>query len=187
MAKKKRQWSNLEGVVPEVAEDELSEREVNIRTAMDQFRETTPAMKELAQEYQALVEEENFADLEARKRSVKFEALERLIRQQLKTVEEVSGQDMWRGEGQTFSPKTTIIPTVRDKEALIAYIKANGMEDTLTLPAPRLKSLVIDMLEAFETMTPAQRVELSRKGITLENPIPGVELYLKPGVHRTES
>ena len=183
MAKRKaRKWSNLKGDVPE-QEVEVSERELAIRAKTDEWR--GESMAELAIEYQQLVEEEEFATLAAKQRSIMYEALERLILDELKRVEEVSGQDMWRGEGQTFSPKTTVIPVVTDKAEVMKYLKDTGQEALLTLEYPRLKSLVTDALEAIALMTPAQRAELV--GVTLDKPLPGVKIFIKNGVHRTKA
>lgn len=190
MAKKARKWSNLKGQVPE-APVELSEREIKVRAAMDERRIVVtedglrPAtMKDYAAEYAGLCEEEDFESLAGKDRSVKYEALERLIRAELTRVEEISGQDTWRGEGQTFSPKTTPIPVVVDKTALMQYIKDEGLESLLELPSPRLKSMVTDKLEELVAMTPAQR---AAQTATLEQPIPGVKVWLMPGIHRTKS
>jgi hypothetical protein len=181
VAKKGRKWSNLKGAVPEQPV-ELSARELQIRE--DMAKHTGKAMRELAQEYQGLVEEEEFADLATKKRGVAYEALERLIGTELERVKDFSGQDTWRGEGQTFSPKISVIPVVADKGALMQHIRATGQEALLTLEYPKLKSLVVNILEELAVMTPAQRAVCT---INLEEPIPGVKLFIKPGVHRTKS
>jgi len=180
---KKRQWTNLKGAVPEEVV-EVSEKELAIRAATDERR--NKSMKELAAEYQGLVEEEEFADLAAKKRDIEYQALERLIGDELKRVQELSGQDTWRGEGQMFSPKISIIPVVADKETLTKFIKDEGMEALLTLEYPRLKSLVVSTLEKFATMTPEERAALP-SGVTIATPVPGVKLFIKNGIHRTKS
>ncbi len=182
MAKKAKKWSNLAGTVPEPPA-EVSERELRVRAETD-ARADKP-MKELALEYQELVEEEEFEKLAQHERSIKYEALERRIRHELAKLKELAGSDvMWRGEGQTFSSKNTIIPVVTDKAALRQYIEDTHQEHLLTLESPRLKSLVIETLEGFETMTPAERAKCT---VTQDAPLPGVKIYLKPGIHRTES
>src|ERR1041385_3404928 len=116
---KKRKWSNLAGQVPDEPKPP-TERELKIRTRCDELRglaldpdgRPVPAksMRDLAADYAALVEEESFEELAAKKRSVEYEALERVILDELNRVQELSGQDMWRGEGQTFSPKFNVVP-----------------------------------------------------------------------------
>jgi len=197
MAKKARKWTNLPGEVPaEVIE--VSEKELAIRAAADERRagvyedpldgqmlpRRAKTMNELAQEYRDLCEEEEFEDLASKRRAILFEALERLIGEQLKIVQEMSGQDTWRGEGQLFSPQVTPIPVVHDKAALAKYIEDNKLQSLLTLEYPRLKSLVIDKLEELTAMTPKQR---AAETSTLSDPLPGVKIFVKQGVHRTKS
>lgn len=183
MAKKKaRKWSNLHGHIEE-AVVEVTEHELAIRAKADEWR--GESMNDLAAGYQALVEEEEFEELAAKKRSIAYEALERLIGDELKKVEELSGQDMWRGEGQTFSPKTTPIPVVYDKAALMKHIADTGQQSLLSLSGPTLRALVNDALEAIVLMTPAERAALVN--VALDKPVPGVKLYLLKGVHRTKA
>lgn len=141
-------------------------------------------MNELALEYAGRVEEEEFETLASKKRSIEYEALERVILEQLRRVYELSGQDTWRGEGQLFSPQTTIIPVVYDKNKLMQYIKDSKQEHLLTIDGGRLKSLVVEVLESFQTMTPEERAEQTATPL---EPLPGVKLFLKNGVHRTQS
>jgi hypothetical protein len=190
---KKRQWSNLRGLVPEQDEKEPTERELAIREAVaeredheDEDGKPIPAksLRELAAEYSDLCEEEEFEDLAKKQRSVKYEALERMFRERLESIHEQTGHDTFRGEGQLFSPKTLIIPVVYDPKKLRKHIDDLGMSELLELPSGRLKSLVVEQLEKFETMTPAERAECEH---TLIEPVPGVRLFIKRSVHRTKS
>jgi hypothetical protein len=181
MAQKTRKWSNLQGVVEPVPL-ELSPRETAVQGAMASRADCD--MMQLAREYSLVhADAQRAADADAI-RSITTEALERLIRDRLALVEEQSGQDTWRGEGWLFSPKTTICPVVKDKAALMDYVKDNGLDGLLSLEYSRLKSLVSGILEAFEGMTPAQR---AASPLNLQHPLPGVELYIRPGINRTKS
>lgn len=199
MAKKKgRKWSNLEGQLPDepVA---LTERETKIRAEADKLRglaidEKTgqpfvaKTMKELAEEYSVLCEEEDFESLAHKERSVKYESLERVIYSELQKVEQLSGQDSWRGAGQTFSPKFTVIPIVTDKARLIHWIKTNGHEEyLLDVKESRLKEVVLAALntDAAAAMTPAERANLKAGEAASGQPPPGVTVFMRKGVHRT--
>jgi hypothetical protein len=190
---KKRQWSNLRGIVPEQDEKEPTEREIAIREAIAEreahetedgvpIREKT--LLELAGEYADLCEEEEFEDLAKKQRSVKYEAIERIFREKLETIHQMTGHDTFRGEGQLFSPKTLVIPIVYDPKKLRKHVDDLGMNELLELPSGRLKSLVVEQLEKFETMTAAERAECPH---TLVEPVPGVKLFIKRSVHRTKS
>ena len=176
----KRKWSNLDVPGEEPSQAEPTERELKVRELT--ARRSDKTMKELAAEYAAVVEEEEFADRMAAMRSILYEALERRILQDLKTVEEVSGRDIWRGEGQTFSPQILVIPQVKDRAKLLQHIKDTNQEALLTLPDPRLRSIVVKMLESLVEMTPAQRAE---SNINLAEPLPGVTIFTKTVVHRS--
>jgi hypothetical protein len=193
VGKKGRQWSNLRGVVPEQDEKEPTERELKVREAIaereaheDEHGNPVPAksLRELAAEYGDLCEEEEFEDLAAKQRSIKYEAVERIFREKLEAIYEQTGHDTFRGEGQLFSPKTKIFIDVHDKAKLRKHIDDLGMNELLELPSGRLNSLVIEQLEKFETMTVEERAECP---YTPMEPVPGVRLFIKRTVHRTKS
>lgn len=193
MAKKGRQWSNLRGLVPEQDEREPTEKELKIREAVAEREEhvdedgaAVPAktMRELAAEYSDLCEEEEFEDLAKKQRAIKYEAVERIFREKLEAIHEQTGHDTFRGEGQLFSPKTMIFPVVYDPAKLRKHIDDLGMTELLELPSGRLKSLVVEQLEKFETMSPAERAECVHTPV---EPVPGVKLFIKRTVHRTKS
>ena len=199
MAKKARKWSNLEGQIPEEPVV-LSEREQKIRDECDKLRgfavdPTTnepiaaKSMKELAQEYASLVEEESFEELAQKTRSVQYEALERVIYGELQRVKDMSGQDMWRGEGQTFSPQFSVIPIISDKAALEQWIEENGYEYLYEIHSGRLKNLVVEALDtdAAAVLTPAERANLKPGQPASGQPPPGVSVFLRKSVHRTET
>lgn len=199
MAKKARKWSNLEGQLPEEPKP-LTDREVAIRAETDKLRgeavdpdtgQLYPAktMKELAEDYASLVEEEDFEDLAHKKRSVNYEALERVMLAELQRVQEFSGQDMWRGEGQTFSPKFVVIPVITDMVALEAWIEEKGYEYLYEIGSGKLKNLVIEALDtdAAAAMTPAERANLKPGEAASGQPPPGVSVFLRKGVNRTAS
>ncbi len=176
---KPRKWSNVP--LPEQPEPELTERELKIRASMDERASKT--MRELADEYQEACEEEEFETLAQAKRSVLYEALERLIGRQLTRIQEETGHDNWKSADiGTFSPSTTVIPIVHDRHALMKHIKDQGLESLLTLESPKLRSLIADVIEGVEKMSPAERAELNPN---LEEPIPGVKVWKKRGVRFT--
>lgn len=195
MARKKscNKWSN----VPD-APVEMSDRFKAVLEEADKLRwhpvdepsdvREPFTMTDLQNEWVALEEEEAFAELAAAQRSIKFDALERRILEELEIVKRVSGSDMWRGDHKTFSPKFTPRPQVKDLHALMQWIESTGQRDQLTLPAPRLKAIVCEALdtELAASMTPAQRAALKPGDPASGVPPPGVEAYLDRGInHRT--
>lgn len=195
MAKKPRKWSNLDGKIPDEPV-KVDERELKVRAEMDKARfvETgdgsRPAtMRDFALEYASLCEEEAFEDKARKLRSVRYEALERIIRQELAKIQEMAGTDMWRGEGQTFSPKFTIIPVVTDKAALRRWVDDNDMTEMLELPGSKLKEVLTECMDSdlAATMTPAQRAALKPGMPGSMQPPPGVAVFMKKGVNRTET
>lgn len=182
---KPRKWSNLEGTLPADTSSELSERFQQVLAEVDKRRGTT--MQDLQDEWVDLEEEERFAKLAEYNRNVKYEALERRILEELEKVKAVAGTDMWRGAAKTFSPKWTPRPSVEDTARLMQWIKDTGQEHQLTLPAPRLKSIVCEALDtdAAALMTPAQRAQLKPGDPASGAPPPGVTVFLDKSVHHT--
>lgn len=183
-ANKPRKWSNLKGQIPD-APVEVSEHTEKIFAARDERRGRPLA--ELADEWADLEEEEAFAKLAEEKRNIIYAALEGLILDALKTVKDVAGTDMWRGERKTFSPQFTPRPTVKDPAALRKWIEDTGQHDQLSLSAPRLKAIVCEALdtEAAAAMTPAQRAQLKPGDPSSGVAPPGVEVFLQQTVHHT--
>lgn len=187
---KQRKWSNLQ--VPEEPV-ELTEREVAIRKLADEYRGSEGViwtMRALAVEYASAVEEEKFETLAAKERSVKYEALERVIREQLQMVEDLTGQDMWRGEGQVFSPKFTPIPVIHDRDSFMRWLEDEGvLMDYLKLDSDKVKDLVKECLDtdAAVTMTPAERAALKPGQPASGQLPPGVSVFMRRGINRTET
>lgn len=184
---KTRKWSNLKGTLPEAPPKESTEWMQKVFAAKDERAGKT--MNELALEYADLEEEEAFAELAASERNIKYAAIERRVLEELAKVEELAGTDMWRGEGQTFSPKNTLRPVIKDPGALMQWIKDTGQEDQLTLPDSRLKNIVAEALstDAAAMLTPAQRAQLKPGDPASGACPPGVEAYLQIGVHHTSN
>lgn len=192
MAKKARKWSNVNVPEEPVA---LTEREIAVRAEADKLRGvgtdpeghayTKKDMRELAQDYNGLCEEEEFEKLAARDRSVKYEALERVIRDELIKVEELSGQDMWRGEGCTLSPKNTLIAVVVDKITFKKWIRDTEQEHILEVPPSRLTSIVTDAMDpdAAALLTPAERALLKPGEPASGQPPPGVTIFIRKGIN----
>lgn len=182
---KPRKWSNLKDQLPAPPPRQNSEWFDKVIAAKDARAGST--MNELAQEYELLCAEEEAAAQARSERNIKFEALDRRILEELEKVQAVSGQDMWRGVGQTFSPKFDPYPIIEDKQALRAWVLERGMDLLLTLPKSTLKSLV---KEAFDTdlaaqMSPGARAKLKPGDAGSGAAPPGVTVFLKTGVHRT--
>jgi hypothetical protein len=183
---KPRKWSNLKGQLPDDPEQvQMSPWMEKVLTAKDARQSHT--MQQLQDEWVDLEQEEAFASLAEGERNIKYEALERRILEELERVKAVAGTDMWRGESKTFSPQFTPRPVVDDPAKLLQWIKDTKQEALLTLPAPRLKSLVCEALdtEAAAVMTPAQRAELKAGEPASGSPPPGVSVYLQTKVHHT--
>lgn len=181
---KPRKWSNLKDVLPAAPAKESGEWIEKVFAEKDKRADYT--MEELDAEYALLVAEDEAAAAAQRERNIKYEALERRILEELEKVQTVSGQDMWRSrEGHTFSPKYDPYPIVKDKAALMQWIRDSKLEDLLTLTKPTLKMIV---REAFDTelaalMSPGQRAQLKPGQAGSGAPPPGVEVFLKTGVN----
>lgn len=161
MGKKTRKWANLKGVLPEAPVEE-SERAIAIRRAVDDRVNAT--MIELVREYNALCDAEDAAEATKRERSIKFEALERLMNGWLET----QNTDIFRGDGVTVSPRYDIYPSIKDPAALRAWIEETGQADKLKLPWQTLKA------DCAEALGPDGSGEIP----------PGVEVYIKTGINR---
>lgn len=178
-----RKWSNLKDQLPAAPVNESGEWIEKVFREKDARQQLT--MEQLSDEWAALVEEEDKAREAESERNIKFAALERRILEELEKVQEVSGQDVWRGKGRTFSPKIEPYPVVTDRAKLKAWIKEEGLDDLLTLPPATLKTLT---KEAFDTeiaamMSPAQRAKLKPGKAGSGQAPPGVTPFLKTTVN----
>lgn len=180
---KPRKWSNLKGQLPAV--EEPSEWMMKVLAEKDKL--AGKSMAELKDEYAALEEEQRFEDLARAERNIKFAALEKRILEELAKIKELAGTDMWRGDGHTFSPKYTPRPVVKDPAALMDWIKQRGLQELLSLPSARLKSIVVEALntEMAAMMSPAERAALKPGDPGSGMPPPGVEVFLHETVHHT--
>lgn len=189
MGKKSRKWANLKGQLPEKAQDHLSPEFKLVLEEKD--KRTGKTMKELAEEYQSLEEEEAFAELEAAARRRVFDALDLLVLEKLEEVKRVAGADIWRGGDTlgTFSEKLQPRPLIKDKHTLLQWIRDTQQEHLLTLPKPRLTSIVCEALDVEEAvnMTPAERAAMQPGQPASGQPPPGVEVFLQRTVHRTSA
>lgn len=189
---KPRANAHLLGKIPD-APVEISERMSKVLAEKDKRRtkdDGTPyTMDDLAGEYGSLEEEEEFEDLAKTARSVVFEALERRILEELERVKTIAGTDMWRGQGQTFSPKYVLNVHVDDPIALRRWIKDTDQEHVLSIPAPRLKSIVAEALnpEIAVSMTPEQRIALKPGAPGSMQPPPGVSVTMHTTINHTNS
>src|SRR6185369_3179191 len=164
---KPRKWSNLKGQIPDAAEQvELTPRTAEVIKRADD-RRVQPGgvpvtMDDLATEWSGLEEEEDFEDLAKADRNITFDALTRRILEELERVKALSGHDLWRGNGQTFSPKFALNIRVTDPAALMQWVKDTNQEHLLTIPRGRLSGIVAECMnvDAAAAMTPAERAAL---------------------------
>lgn len=185
MAKKPRAWSNQRGKLPEPPA-ESSEWMKKVFAAKDERSAKT--LDELAAEYEGLVEEEKFEELARKARNIIYEALERRMLEELEKIEKMSGQDMWRGEPGTVSPKFTPRPNVVDQAALDGWIKEHKLESMLTLPGGRLNSIIAEAYDQdiAASLSPAERAALKAGMPGSLQPPPGVNVFLKNCINFTQ-
>lgn len=186
MARNKvRKWSNLKGQVPDAPVNETTEWMQEVFREKDARKDKS--MDELQEEYAQLSEADEAAEAERAKRNIKYAALDRCILTKLEDVKKVSGQDMWRGNGHTFSPKFSPRPVVEDKAALRAWIKETNQEDQLELPTGRLNAIIAECMntDLAKILTPAQRAMLRPGDPGSGIPPPGIKLFLQTSVHHT--
>jgi hypothetical protein len=195
MAKNKpRKWSNLKGQIADDPEQvELTPRMRTVLQEVDKRRMKENGdpvgMNDLALEWSGLEEEEAFEELRKSERNVTFEALERRILEELERVKEVAGTDLWRGEGQTFSPKYMLNVHVTDPVALLQWVKDTQQEHLLTIPVGRLKGIVGEAMntDVAAALTPAERAAMKPGAPGSGQPPPGVGVTLHTTVHHTSS
>lgn len=170
---------------------EMNERQLRVLAEKDKLRlkeDGTPyTLKDLAEQYASLEEEASFEDLAQRERSIHFEALERRMLEELEKNKDLTGIDMWRGDGQTISPKHVLNVHITDPIALRKWIKDTDQEHVLSIAAPRLKSIVAEALNAdiVTAMTPAQRAALQPGQPGSMQPPPGVSVTLFSTINYT--
>lgn len=182
--RKKRQWSNLKGQIPDDPEQVvMSERMEKVLKEKDERADKS--MNDLAQEFASLEEEESFEELARSERNIKFEAIERRILEELEKIQGIAGTDMWRGDGHTFSPKYQARPIVTDPAKLMQWVRDTGQEALLRLLPSTLQSIVNEALntDLAATLTPAQRAALEPGSAGSGVPPPGVQVVLRTTVN----
>lgn len=200
---KTRKWANLKGQIPDdPAQVELSPRTIEVIAEADKRRTKTVedphtgaadvrpvGMDDLAQEWSGLEEEEEFEDLAKAQRNIVYDALTRRILEELERVKQIAGTDMWRGEGQTFSPKFMLNVRVTDPVALRKWVEDTAQQHLLTIPSGRLKGIVGEAMntDSAAAMTPAERSALKPGMPGSGQPPPGVSVTLFTSVHHTSS
>lgn len=185
MARKPKKWSNMEGVVPAVPQDTLSPWFQKVLKEKDTLADLS--LLELDARYAVLVAEEKAEEEARRLRNIKYKALEMRMLEELEKVATVSGQETWRGNGTTLSPKRSLRPTVKDKAKLKEWLGERDMEDLLELPSGRLNSIVADAFDAENAsmLTPAQRATLTAGLPGSQLAPPGVEVFMEKTINRT--
>jgi hypothetical protein len=189
---KPRKWANLKGQVPDdPGQVELTPRTLEVIAEADKRRVkedgTAVTMDDLAQEWSGLEEEEEFEDLAKDKRNIQYDALTRRILEELERVKAIAGTDLWRGDGQTFSPKFMLNIRVTDPIKLRAWVEETNQQHLLTVPRGRLNGIVGEAmnLDLAAAMTPAERFALKPGQPGSGQPPPGVEVSLFTTVHHT--
>lgn len=184
--RKPRKWSNLKGVIPDADSGVITPWMKKVLAAKDTRAEHS--MATLADEYAGLKAADKKAEEDSSKRKVLYKALELRVLEELKKVKEVAGMDTWQGAaGQSFSPKFTPRPVVKDPEALMAWIHETKQTEQLTLPGARLKAIVCEALDTkvAAVLTPAQREQLKPGDPASGAPPPGVDVFLQTSVSWT--
>jgi hypothetical protein len=188
MAKKPRKWSNLKGQLPAPPVDD-NERLRRIDEA--KAERLTRTMDELAAEWARLDVEHDAAKVAERERNIKYAALEARILEEIDKIKAMAGTDIWRGAPGTFSPRYLPFSTVTDRDALLKWVKDSGLEDRLVtdLPTSTLNDIVKAALDpqVVAYLTPAQRAALRPGQPGSMQPPPGVKVYLKTTVGRTDA
>lgn len=198
---KPRKWSNLKGQIPDAAEQvELTPRTLEVIKQADERRtkvvedphtgatkEEPVTMEDLAAEWDGLDEEVEFQELRDTERNITYDALTRRVLEELERVKAISGHDLWRGNGQTFSPKFALNIKVTDPVALMKWVKDTGQEHLLTIPRGRLNGIVAECMDADKAaaLTPGERAEIKPGEPGSLQPPPGVEVSLFTTVHHT--
>jgi hypothetical protein len=129
---------------------------------------------------------------EVKKVNATLEALEILIRQKLEALE----GDAISVNGYTWSPKFEPYPVCDNPQAVVQYFRENDMESELVLTntelASRLKTYIKE--EALNNelqITTREEVDPITGDIRevpeVRSKIPGVKVFLKPGLSRAKS
>jgi hypothetical protein len=189
---KPRKWANLKGQIPDdPSQVELNPRTLEVIAEADKRRQKDGGapitMDDLAQEWSGLEEEEEFEDLARSKRNILYDALTRRILEELERVKAIAGTDLWRGEGQTFSPKFALNIRVTDPQALRKWVEDTNQQHLLTVPRGRLNGIVSEAMnvDSAAALTPAERAALKPGQPGSGMPPPGVEVTLFTTVHHT--
>lgn len=198
-ARRKQVWSTL-GLKEQPVE--ISERELAIRAEADRLRglgsdpktgepHKKLTMAELDDEYESLDEEAEFAELQAKARSIKYEALERVMLEELAKIEEISGQDKFRRGNVTISPSPMIIPSVENVEVFEQWVRDSKMDDLFVteVPGSKIKMLVNEAFDpkVAESLTVKERAALVAGAPGSCQPPPGLKVYIKKRIHRHKS
>lgn len=185
---KPRAWDNLKGQVPkDPAQVELTPRMRQVLAEKD--KRAALAMADLEGEWLQLEEEEEFEDRLKAERSIKFDALRKVILEKLEEVKRVAGTDMWRGADMTFSPKNILNVHVTDYAAFMRWIRDTDQDHLRTVPNGRIKSIVHEAMntDLAAALSPAQRAELKPGAPGSGAPPPGIAISLHETVHPTST
>lgn len=182
-------YAGLKGRIPE----QQSARDVALETAIEERKGKTVA--ELTEEFNAAKDQAALAATQAKVLKVKADALEILIRRKLDADE----ADAIRINGYTWSETFEPYPICDDIDLVLEYLlnPENGMADQLKLKsselAERLKNhvkeealaneLIIEQKEVDDPTAPGGKREVTE----VRSRIPGVKVYLKPGLSRVKS
>lgn len=182
-------YAGLKGRIPE----QFSARDVALDAAIEERKGKSVA--ELTVEYNQAKDAAAEMTIKAKTLKVKADALEILIRRKL----DAEDADAIRINGYTWSETFEPYPVCDDIDAVLEYLQNpdNGMADQLRLKSSeigeRLKNhvkeealaneLVIDTKMVDDPSAPGGQREVTE----VRSRIPGVKVYLKPGLSRVKS
>jgi hypothetical protein len=180
-------YAGLKGRIPE----RQTARDVALEAAITERKENNVA--DLTEEYNLLNAKAKQLTAEGKALKVKADAVEILIRRKL----DVEEADAIRINGFTWSETFEPYPVAEDVDAIVQYFEEHDMKDQLRLKsselAERLKTfikeealageLTIEQKEIEDPLAPGGKREVTE----VRSKIPGVKVYLKPGLSRVKS
>lgn len=112
---------------------------------------------DVAATYSQRRNERDAAKKEASRIGVAVEAYERIL---IKRLEDKGLASIGLADGETFRLDDKPVATVVDPDAFIAWVKANGMENLLTMHANTRKAVATQRFEAGLTETPGLELKV---------------------------
>lgn len=174
-------YSGLKGRIP------IQETPRGEAVAAEIKRHGDKDIKQLTEDYNAV--KSHIEQLEAKVAEHKAveQALLVLIRRRI----DASGADSITINGRTWSETFDPFPVCDDIGAIVTYLKENGMEDQLELTKSELSSRLKDFVknEALANELDVEEVKKEDGSVetVVKSKIPGVRVYLKPGLSKAKA